>query len=280
MIRNRNVWKGMIVLLALSTCSQALETVARAQSAAAEAQLTILVRDADGNPLPNVRLEMFLPQPPAEPRGVADVMTGADGRVTVQRLVPDQTYVLQFTSGVAVILNGQRVDSKPVQFKDDQNAGRELSSPVDPPGFAAQMGGQMQATLRFVIGGTFSDAELAAAVPMFDLAEADDAPVRPVNPLTGDEMTPEQARTFHAVIGEPWGVARGGETSPEPQANGSAPSPFASVDAVPLSSAAGGTPSSSPSATGSPVPLLLVGVIVLLAAVIGVLLMRQRRRLG
>ena len=72
---------------------------------------------------------------------------------------------------------------------------------------------------RFVIGGTFAEGTMAAAVPMLDLATSDDAPVRPVNPLTGDEMTPEQARTFHAVIGEPWGVARAAASaSPAPRA--------------------------------------------------------------
>lgn len=283
MLWTKMMWKGMFMLLGLMTVNQVLGTAVLAQSPAADARLTILVRDAEGTPLPNVRFTVQLPQPPAEPRGIANVRTDLDGKITLERLDPDATYTLQFQSGIPLVINGEQVGSKPVQFKDDQNAGRELSAPSDLPGFPVHLGGETDATLRFVIGGTFSEGESIAAVPMFDLADADDAPVRPINPLTGEEMTPEQARTFHAVIGEPWGVARGGEASTDPQASTSAPGPIASVDAVPLpSAAAGGTASvpAAPAASGSPVMLLLVGVIVALAAVIGVLLLRQRRRSG
>jgi len=277
------VWKGIIVLLGLVTLSQAKVTGVRAQSPAGEAQLTILVRDADGNPLEGIWLSVYLPRAPAEPRKVAEARTGEDGRLTIPRLDPAATYVIQFDSGVPDIVDGEEIGSKSMQFTDHQNAGRELSSPADPPGFPVALGGETEATLRFVIGGTFSEGDSVAAVPMFDLAETDDAPVRPVNPLTGDEMTPEQARTFHAVIGEPWGVARGAEASPEELASSAAPGPVASVEAVPLpSAAAGGTTSTSPAATpgASPLTLVLVATIVAMAVVIGVLLLRQRRRPG
>ncbi len=129
-----------------------------------------------------------------------------------------------------------------------------MNPPGLPPGFPIQFGGQTTALIRFVIGGTFSEGELIAAVPMFDLAEMDDAPVRAVNPLTGDELTPEQARTFHAIIGAPWGVARGGEASAASLPSAAAPDALASMEAVPLASTPAGAaaPEPGPPAGGAP----------------------------
>jgi hypothetical protein len=177
-----------------------------------DAQLTIMVRDADGNRLSGVYVEIVVPQPPAAPRLVVQRRTDADGRLPGIELDVAQEYVLQFHGAAPVMLNGEKAGTKLIQTATDQNALRS----ADPPGFPVD--GTQAGTLRFVIGGTFSEG-VVAAVPMLDLATSDAAPVRPVNPLTGDELTPEQARTFHAVIGEPWGVVRAAASaSPAPRA--------------------------------------------------------------
>ncbi len=248
-----------------------------AQATPGTARLTIVVRDAAGQPLPTTRVELYLPQPPAAPHRVAALLTDDRGRVTIERLDPSATYVVQFHGGASIIVDGQDRGFVPIQFATDQNAGRELLSPDDVPGFPVHLGDEPDATVRFVIGGTFSTGELVAAVPMIDLAASDDAPVRPVNPLTGEELTPEQARTFHAVIGQPWGVVRGStaESGLAGRTTGGADQPLPEVEAG--TRAVGGERTSS---VVTP-PLLismLVATIGVLVTVVAVLLLRQRER--
>ncbi len=200
-------WRVVLVgMLGSAFIVPAATAQVQAQMTPATARLTLVVRDAAGQPLRTTRVELYLPQPPAPPRGVAQVLTDDRGLVTIERLDPRATYVVQFHGGAWIIVDGQERGFVPIQAVADQNAGRELLTPDDVPGFPIHLGDQMEATVRFVIGGTFSSGTLVAAVPMIDLAASDDALVRPIDPLTGTELTPEQARTFHAVIGQPWRV--------------------------------------------------------------------------
>ncbi len=209
----RDRWWAGLILGVLGSVIGTPSGAAAAQATPPTARLTLVVRDAAGQPLRTTRVELYEPQPPAPPRGVAQVLTDDRGRVTIERLDPSATYVVQFHGGAWIIVAGQERGFKPIQSVADQNAGREVLSPDDVPGFPVHLGDAPEATVRFVIGGTFSGGELVAAVPMIDLAARDDAPVRPIDPLTGAELTPEAARTFHAVIGQPWGVIHGAATS-------------------------------------------------------------------
>ncbi len=264
-------WAGLL-LGVLGSVVVTPSGAAYAQATPATARLTIVVRDAAGQPLRTTRMELYEPQPPAPPRGVAQVLTDDRGRVTIERLDPSATYVAQFHGGAWIIVDGQERGFVPIQAVTDQNAGRELLTPDDVPGFPVHLGAQTEATVRFVIGGTFSAGELVAAVPMIDLAASDDAAVRPVNPLTGAELTPEEARTFHAVIGQPWwrpastAVAEAGTSGAQV-----ADRLRSGADAAP------GVPS-TPAST----PRLLIGVLLAmiggLVTGVAVLLVRQRER--
>ncbi len=255
----RDRWWTRLLLGVLGIVVVTPSGAAHAQVTPGTARLTIVVRDAAGQPLRTTRVEVYLPQPPAPPRGVAQVLTDDRGRVTIERLDPAATYVVQFHGGASIIVAGQDRGFVPIQAVEDQNAGRELHTPDDVPGFPIHLGDERDVAVRFVIGGTFSAGTLVAAVPMIDLAASDDAPVRPIDPLTGAELTPEAARTFHAVIGQPWGVARAGEE----------PLPGTAADV------AGDRPV-APAAT----PRRLVGellvMIGVLVAVVALLLVRQR----
>ncbi len=177
-----------------------------AQTVTATSSITIVVRDAEAHPLPGMTVKVFEQRPVGPARQVAALMTDSTGRLTAQRLDPQGAYVAQFHSAAPIIVDGQRVGSLPMQFVDDQNAGREARDPAQVPGFAVQLRGQTTFTQRFVVGGTYADTPLVAAVPMFDLADRDDAPPRPIHPLTGQELTPAEARVLSARIGEPWGT--------------------------------------------------------------------------
>ncbi len=270
----KTTWAGWLRWLLISTLGSAIMppgSTAHGQATPVPAQLTILVRDANGAALAGVWLSVYLSQPPAAPRTVASGLTGGDGRLTLTRLTPGTTYVVQFDSSAPIIVDGTHSGSRPIQFQDDQNAGRELLTPDDVPGFPIHFGNERDATVRFVIGGTFSAGDLAAAVPMIDLAASDDAPVRPVNPLTGAELTPEEARTFHAVIGQPWGVAHGSAISVTDSQTRDADQPLPGTAA----DVEGDRPV-SPAAT----PRLLIGglltTIGVLVAAVAMLLVRQR----
>ncbi|MDP9315359.1 MAG: hypothetical protein M3R24_31600 [Chloroflexota bacterium] len=264
-------WRRWLLISLLGSAVTVPVTTAQAQATPVPAQLTILVRDANGTALAGVWLSVYAPQPPAAPRTVASGPTGADGRLTLTRLIPGTTYVVQFDSAAQIIVAGKHIGSRPIQFQDDQNAGREVVTPDDVPGFPIHLGDERHATVRFVVGGTFSAGELAAAVPMIDLAASDDAPVRPVNPLTGAELTPEEARTFHAVIGQPWGVAHGSAISVTDSQTRDADQPLPGTAA----DVEGDRPV-SPAAT----PRLLIGglltTIGVLVAAVAMLLVRQR----
>ncbi len=264
-------WRRWLLISVLSSAVSVPVTTAQAQATPVPAQLTILVRDANGTALAGVWLSVYAPQPPAAPRTVASGPTGADGRLTLTRLLPGTTYVVQFDSAAPIIVNGNHIGSRPIQFQDDQNAGREVVTPDDVPGFPIHLGDERDATVRFVIGGTFSSGELAAAVPMIDLAPSDDAPVRPIDPLTGAELTPEEARTFHAIIGQPWGVVT---VSTDVAGAGTSGAQVA----VRLRSGAAAAPGAP--ATPTSTRRLLIGVLLAaiggLATVVLVLLLRQR----
>ncbi len=267
----KTTWAGWLRWLLISALGSAIMppgSTAHGQATPVPAQLTILVRDANGAALAGVWLSVYLSQPPAAPRTVASGLTGGDGRLTLTRLTPGTTYVVQFDSSAPIIVDGTHSGSRPIQFQDDQNAGRELLIPDDVPGFPIHFGNERDATVRFVIGGTFSAGDLVAAVPMIDLAASDDAPMRPVHPLTGVELTPEQARTFHAIIGQPWGV------TPPPT-----PAVLSSLPAGAADGVAGTVPPRTVRAGGRAgrlVLLLSTLVVGLMAAV--VLLVRQRGR--
>ncbi len=273
-MRNRT-WAGWPCLLLLGVLGAVVGVPgagALAQTPPATTRLTIVVRDAAGQPLRTTSVEVYLPQPPAPPRRVAQVLTDDRGRVTVERLDPRATYVVQFHGGAWIIVAGEERGFVPIQTVEDQNAGRELHTPDDVPGFPVHLGGARHATVRFVIGGTFSAGTLVAAVPMIDLAASDDAPVRPTDPRTGVELTPEEARTFHAVIGQPWRI-RASANVAEAGTSG------AQVADRPRSVGAA-APGVNPAAAAPPGLLIgvLVTTVVVLATSVGVLLLRQRGR--
>ncbi len=265
-------WRRWLFMGVLGSAALLPTGTAHGQATPATARLTIVVRDAAGQPLRTTRVEVYLPQPPAPPRGVAQVLTDDRGRVTIERLDPAATYVVQFHGGAWIIVDGEERGFKPIQAVADQNAGRELLSPDDVPGFPVHLGDQTEATVRFVIGGTFSAGTLVAAVPMIDLAASDDAPVRPTDPRTGVELTPEEARTFHAVIGQPWRI-RASANVAEAGTSGAqvADRPRSVGAAAPGVNRAAAAP-----------PGLLIGVlvttVVVLATSVGVLLLRQGGR--
>ncbi len=267
----RDRWWTRLLLGVLGIMVVTPSGAAHAQVTPGTARLTIVVRDAAGQPLRTTRVEVYLPQPPAPPRGVAQVLTDDRGRVTIERLDPAATYVVQFHGGAAIIVDGQDRGFVPIQTVEDQNAGRELLSPDDVPGFPIHLGDERDVTVRFVIGGTFSSGQLVAAVPMIDLAASDDAPVRPIDPLTGTELTPAEVRSFHAVIGQPWRVV---PASPTTVGHGVR----AGVDRPLLGTAVdAGMP---PAVAAAPrlVIGVLVAAIVVLATGVAVLLVRQRGR--
>jgi hypothetical protein len=248
--------------------------LATAQTTTALSSLTILVRDADGHPLPGMTVKVFWERPAGPAREVAALMTDTTGSLTVQRLDPEGTYVVQFHSAAPIVVDGERVGSLPMQFVDDQNAGREVRDGAQLPGFAIELRGQPHFTQRFVVGGTSANAPLVAAVPMFDLAERDDAPPRPIHPLTGQELTPAEARVFTARIGEPWGVTPaqptvGGTMAEAPPAAPTAVEPGQRGPAV-LDAAA------TASAPRSWQPLLMIAVIA--SVVVSMVLLRARQR--
>ncbi len=265
-------WRRWLFMGVLGSAALLPTGTAHGQATPATARLTIVVRDAAGQPLRTTRVEVYLPQPPAPPRGVAQVLTDDRGRVTIERLDPAATYVVQFHGGAWIIVDGEERGFKPIQAVADQNAGCELLSPDDVPGFPVHLGDQTEATVRFVIGGTFSAGTLVAAVPMIDLAASDDAPVRPTDPRTGVELTPEEARTFHAVIGQPWRI-RASANVAEAGTSGAqvADRPRSVGAAAPGVNRAAAAP-----------PGLLIGVlvttVVVLATSVGVLLLRQGGR--
>ncbi|MDP9314143.1 MAG: hypothetical protein M3R24_25230 [Chloroflexota bacterium] len=264
-------WRRWLLMSMLGAVVTASGGVTYAQATPATVRLTLVVRDAAGQPLRTTRVDVYLPQPSAPPRGVAHVLTDDRGRVTLERLEPSATYVVQFHGGASIIVAGQDRGFVPIQAVADQNAGRELLAPDDVPGFPIHLGDERDVTVRFVIGGTFSSGTRVAAVPMIDLAVGDDAPVRPINPLTGAELTPEQARTFHAVIGQPWGMTHAAATA------------TSVLDGRPAGAAdaAGGTPPLSRVPAGGPAGRLVVVltlVVGVLATAVVVLLVRQRGR--
>ncbi len=264
-------WAGLL-LGVLGSVVVTPSGAADAQATPGTARLTIVVRDAAGQPLRTTRVEVYAPQPPAPPRGVAQVLTDDRGRVTIERLDPSATYVVQFHGGASIIVDGQDRGFVPIQAVEDQNAGREVLTPDDVPGFPIHLGDERDATVRFVIGGTFSAGELVAAVPMIDLAASDDAPVRPVNPLTGAELTPEEARTFHAVIGQPWRMPASADVADAGTSGAQVADRPRSVGAA--------APGVNPAASAPPRRLIgvLVATVVVLATGVGVLLVRQRGR--
>ncbi len=268
----RDRWWTRLLLGVLGIVVVTPSGAAHAQVTPGTARLTIVVRDAAGQPLRTTRVEVYLPQPPAPPRGVAQVLTDDRGRVTIERLDPAATYVVQFHGGASIIVAGQDRGFVPIQAVEDQNAGRELHTPDDVPGFPIHLGDERDVAVRFVIGGTFSAGTLVAAVPMIDLAASDDAPVRPTDPRTGVELTPEEARTFHAVIGQTWRI-RASANVAEAGTSG------AQVADRPRSVGAA-APGVNPAAAAPPGLLIgvLVTTVVVLATSVGVLLLRQRGR--
>jgi len=194
-------WHVWLLLLALVLAPRC----AVAQGATATSSLRIVVRDAEAHRLPGMTVKVFQERPAGPARQVAELMTDATGTLTVERLDAEGAYVVQFHSAARIIVDGQRASFLPMQFVDDQG-GREDHELTQLPGFAIQLRGQTAFTQRFVVGGTYADAPLVAAVPMFDMAERDDAPPRPIHPLTGQELTPAEARLLAAPIGQPWRI--------------------------------------------------------------------------
>lgn len=265
-------WRRWLLMSMLGAVVTASGGVTYAQATPATVRLTLVVRDAAGQPLRTTRVDVYLPQPSAPPRGVAHVLTDDRGRVTIERLDPSATYVVQFHGGASIIVDGQDRGFVPIQAVEDQNAGREVLTPDDVPGFPIHLGDERDATVRFVIGGTFSAGELVAAVPMIDLAASDDAPVRPVNPLTGAELTPEEARTFHAVIGQPWRMPASADVADAGTSGAQVADRPRSVGAA--------APGVNRAAAAPPGLLIgvLVTTVVVLATSVGVLLLRQGGR--
>ncbi len=264
---------ALLFLLGLVLASRSVV----AQTTTAMSSLTIVVRDSEAHPLPAMTVKVFQERPAGPARQVASLMTDATGTLTVQRLDPEGAYVVQFHSAAPIVADGELVDALPMQFVDDQNAGREARDPSQLPGFALELRGQTTFTQRFVVGGTYTDEPLVAAVPMFDLAERDDAPPRPIHPLTGQELTPAEARVFTARIGEPWGITPTVEQpiSERVLAEAPAASPVAAergVQATAMTNAQTTVPGPQPWQRG----LTLIAIVGLMVSVV-LLVVRQRR---
>ena len=212
------------------------------------------------------------------------VLTDDDGRVTVERLDPEATYVLQFQGRRPIIVDGKDAGFKPIQFADDQNAGRELNRPSDLPGFPVHLGGQTDATLRFVIGGTFSEGEIgrrrADVRPGRERRRAG-APGQPAHRRRDDARA-----GAHLSRRDRRAVGRRARRRGIVRAAGQRTRHLARSPVSRRCRCRARPPAEPPARVrrqrqgSSPVTLVLVATIVLLAAVIGVLLLRQRRRPG
>ncbi len=174
-------YAGLLVTLLLS--AQAVR--------AAEVRLTIVVRDARGQPLPNVLVEIYQDTPEGTPNLVLKGMTDAQGRAS-RTVEGGRTYIVRFHGGAPIIRDGKDDGFLAIQPMEDQNAGARSDAQQKLSGFGIKLD-TADFTQRFVLAGTFADVADAFAVPMVDLADSDTAPPRPIHPGTGRELTAAQA---------------------------------------------------------------------------------------
>ena len=114
---------------------------------------------------------------------------------------------MRFHGGAPIIEGGQRQGSKPIQPDRDQNAGQHPDPLGQLTGFGIQLASS-DYTASFVIAGTFNRDELVYAVPMLDLATGDQPP-RPVDPVSGNEIAPQVARSLTDAIAQPTSALAG-----------------------------------------------------------------------
>ncbi len=156
---------------------------------AAAHDLTILVRDGQGRPLPEVHLQLLHNRggevAPADDGRQGHAQTDAQGRHTFR--VPWGSYLLQVHGSVA---------GRPLQPIAQQGIGGADEACASQPGFCIYFAELEQLTVRIVIGGLTSDG---LALPLWDDAATDTDPVKAVSAQTGQPADPEQAAAQLAV---------------------------------------------------------------------------------
>ena len=132
---------------------------------AGRGDLTLLVRDPSGQPIPQLTVTVFHDTDDAGRVLVATATTDATGRITLPQLAWG-LYIVQFQGAV-------------VQAPEQQNMGLLDDGGGVSNGFGVRFA-EAARTERFVLMSMNGEAAL---VPLFDMAEQDDAPPQPYDPL-------------------------------------------------------------------------------------------------
>jgi len=178
-LRGDDRFRGLLACVLLLLTGLAYSSAIRAQTVTAE--LTLIVRDATGAPLPGVHAQLLV-----DKAGVATPIDGshgqvadAQGRIRFPGLAVGYTYIVQF--------HGVLPDGRTIQPIAAQNGGQRVDGGGVTAGFGIRVVGA-QVTQPFVFAGTQAPTG-QAAIPLFDLAASVQELPRPVLPGSGTEIS-------------------------------------------------------------------------------------------